>query len=42
MNRANSSDLKLETKIQLFLEINLLGTRMSDADLAKAQELLEK
>lgn len=42
MNRANSSDLKLETKIQLFLEINLLGTRMSDADLAKAQALLEK
>lgn len=42
MNRANSSDLKLETKIQLFLEINLLGTRMSDEDLAKAQALLEK
>lgn len=42
MNRANISDLKLETKIQLFLEINLLGTRMSDADLAKAQALLEK
>ena len=42
MNRTNSSDLKLETKIQLFLEINLLGTRMSDADLAKAQALLKK
>lgn len=42
MNRANSEDLKLETKIQLFLEINMLGTRMSDEDLAKAQALLEK
>ena len=42
MNRANSKDLKLETKIQLFLEINMLGTRMSDEDLAKAQALLEK
>ena len=42
MNRTNSEDLKLETKIQLFLEINMLGTRMSDEDLAKAQALLEK
>lgn len=42
MNRANHLDLKLETKIQLFLEINMLGTRMSDEDLAKAQALINK
>lgn len=41
MNEANHSDLKIETKIQLFLEINMLGTRMSDEDLNKAQALLK-
>lgn len=32
---------KDETLIQLFLEINMLGTRMSDEDLQKAQDLLK-
>lgn len=41
MNREGRKDLKLETKIQLFLEINMLGTRMSDEDLKKAQSLLK-
>lgn len=41
MNRESRKDLKLETKIQLFLEINMLGTRMSDEDLKKAQSLLK-
>ena len=41
MNREGRKDLKLETKIQLFLEINMLGTRMSDEDLKKAQLLLK-
>ena len=41
MNREGRKDLKLETKIQLFLEINMLGTRMSDEDLKKAQALLK-
>lgn len=41
MNREGRKDLKLETKIQLFLEINMLGTRMSDEDLKKAQSLLQ-
>ena len=41
MNRVGRKDLKLETKIQLFLEINMLGTRMSDEDLKKAQSLLK-
>ena len=41
MNREGREDLKLETKIQLFLEINMLGTRMSDEDLKKAQSLLK-
>lgn len=41
MNREVRKDLKLETKIQLFLEINMLGTRMSDEDLKKAQALLK-
>lgn len=40
MNREGRKDLKLETKIQLFLEINMLSTRMSDEDLKKAQSLL--
>lgn len=40
MNREGRKDLKLETKIELFLEINMLGTRMSDEDLKKAQALL--
>lgn len=41
MNREGRKDLKLETKIQLFLEINMLGTRMSDEDLKRAQALLK-
>lgn len=41
MNREGRKDLKLETKIQIFLEINMLGTRMSDEDLKKAQSLLK-
>ena len=41
MNREGRKDIKLETKIQLFLEINMLGTRMSDEDLKKAQSLLK-
>ena len=41
MNREGRKDLKLETKIELFLEINMLGTRMSDEDLKKAQALLK-
>lgn len=41
MNREGRKDLKLATKIQLFLEINMLGTRMSDEDLKKAQALLK-
>ena len=41
MNREGRKDLKLETKIQLFLEINMLGTRMSDEDLKRAQDLLK-
>lgn len=41
MNREVRKDLKLETKIQLFLEINMLGTRMSNEDLKKAQSLLK-
>ena len=41
MNRDGRKDLKLETKIQLFLEINMLGTRMSDEDLKRAQSLLK-
>lgn len=41
MNREGRKDLKLETKIQLFLEINMLGTRMNDEDLKKAQSLLK-
>lgn len=41
MNREGRNDLKLETKIELFLEINMLGTRMSDEDLKKAQALLK-
>ena len=31
----------LDTLVQLFIEINMLGTRMSDEDLKNAQALLK-
>ena len=36
----DASDLKLETKLQLFYEINLYGTKMTDEELKKVQKLL--
>ena len=40
MNRSNSSNLKLETRLQLFYEINLYGTKMTDEELKEVQKLL--
>ena len=40
MKRSDASDLKLETKLQLFYEINLYGTKMTDEELKKVQKLL--
>lgn len=40
MNRNNSSNLKLETRLQLFYEINLYGTKMTDEELKEVQKLL--
>lgn len=40
MNRSNSSNLKLETRLQLFYEINLYETKMTDEELKEVQKLL--
>lgn len=40
MKRSDASDLSLETKLQLFYEINLYGTKMTDEELKKVQKLL--
>lgn len=40
MNRSNSSNLKLETRLQLFYEINLYGTKMTNEELKEVQKLL--
>ena len=40
MNRSNSSNLKLATRLQLFYKINLYGTKMTDDELKEVQKLL--
>ena len=37
----DSGDLDIKTKLQLFYEINLYGTKMSDEDLERVQSLLK-
>ena len=40
ISEKDSGDLDIKTKIQLFYEINLYGTKMSDEDLERVQALL--
>ncbi|MGL5578785.1 MAG: DUF262 domain-containing protein [Fusobacteriaceae bacterium] len=40
IRKLDSSDLTLEQKIELFLEINELGTKMSDEHISKVKEMI--
>lgn len=41
MSEKDSGDLDIKTKLQLFYEINLYGTKMSDEDLERVESLLK-
>lgn len=41
ISEKDSGDLDIKTKLQLFYEINLYGTKMSDEDLKRVQALLK-
>lgn len=41
ISEKDSGDLDIKTKLQLFYEINLYGTKMSDEDLGRVQSLLK-
>lgn len=41
ISEKDSGDLDIKTKLQLFYEINLYGTKMSDEDLERVQALLK-